>query len=47
MTNTMTYHNQTYTKFHVDEMDWGTIILFYKREQYIPVMLSFIKERLL
>lgn len=36
-----------YFQFQVDEMDWETIILLYKREQYIPVMLSFIKERLL
>lgn len=31
-----------YSQFQVNEMDWEAIILLYKREQFIPVMLSLI-----
>lgn len=47
MKNTM--RDQTtikYSKFQVNEMDWETetIVLLYKREQFIPVMLSLIER---
>lgn len=33
-----------YSQFKVDEMDWETVMLLFKREQYIQVMLSLIKR---
>lgn len=46
MKNTVLLYQTTieYSQFHVDEMDWEIVILLYKREQYIQVMLSLIKR---